>query len=460
MLPETFTQRIQGQLREEADLFFLALQQEAPVSVRINPMKPFAIPDLPEISWCSEGLYLSGRPSFILDPLWHAGAYYVQEASSMFIQQALRQILPGIEKPVALDLSAAPGGKSTLLVSELGQRGFLVANEVIQSRSRILAENLQRWGYPNVLVSNSDPSAFARAEGAFNLMMVDAPCSGEGMFRKDPASVNEWSGEHVQLCAARQQRILADVLPCLQQGGYLLYSTCTYNTNENEEILRWLNTQARWETVRLEIPPGTGIVETETDGLFAYRFYPHKVQGEGFFLSALKRLDGPEASAYSSKKVTWKALDKKQIPLYQSYVKGDQTFLPWGDEVNSIPEEWEEILRYLSQYIRFVQAGLPIGQHLGKELKPAAGLAFRTDLVANRFEHHELDLKEALHFLKKEDLKLPEAPTGWLLLHYRGIPLGFVKNLGNRTNNYYPKEWRILMNLPSPLPLPWSEVNG
>ena len=246
-LPDAFAAQMQQQLGSDYEAFAAALATPPPVSIRLNPRKPAVdIVGLTPVPWCAEGFYLPSRPVFTLDPLFQAGAYYVQEASSMLLAEAIRQTV-GKRKPYAgqaplkaLDLCAAPGGKSTLLASALPPHSVLVCNEVIRSRVPVLRENIDKWGYANVVVSHHDPDDFAPLAGFFDLVMIDAPCSGEGLFRKDPKAMNEWSPEHVMLCAARQGRILAASAPLVAEDGWLIYSTCTYNDAENRQAMQWL----------------------------------------------------------------------------------------------------------------------------------------------------------------------------------------------------------------------------
>ncbi len=213
-----------------------AHEQAAVTSVRLNPRKA-AAPSFIQtgaVPWCGAGRYLSERPVFTLDPLFHAGAYYVQEASSMFVQHAVESLVD-LNGPAlrVLDLCAAPGGKSTLLAGLLRDEDLLVSNEVIQARAAILAENMSRWGQMNTWVSQNDPKDFAALGAYFDIMLIDAPCTGSGLWRKDEAAMDEWSPEHVKLCSERQKRIVADALPALKPGGLLLYATCSYSPEEN-----------------------------------------------------------------------------------------------------------------------------------------------------------------------------------------------------------------------------------
>jgi 16S rRNA C967 or C1407 C5-methylase (RsmB/RsmF family) len=273
--------------------FAAAHQSSAsPTSIRINPFKPSAVKTDSQVPWCPQGFYLDARPSFTFDPLFHAGAYYVQEASSMFIDHILKTIRPYKQDPIrVLDLCAAPGGKSTLLNSALQSSDLLVANEIIKTRVPILSDNLNRWGTSNTIVTNNDPKDFNAIHSFFDVILVDAPCSGSGMFRKDPAAMNEWSEGNVNLCHQRQQRILADVYPALKEDGYLIYSTCSYAHQENEDILDWLCAEFDLESIRIPIYTEWGIVETESplQKAWGYRFYPGKVKGEGLFAACLRK---------------------------------------------------------------------------------------------------------------------------------------------------------------------------
>ena len=297
-LPENFVSQMQHILGAEYSAFVDNLQKEAPTTIRLNSKKN--LPDssifpekLAPVLWNDDGFYLPQRPSFTLDPSFHAGAYYVQEASSMFVAEAIKQTVD-LTKPLKImDLCAAPGGKSTLLASLLNNKSLLVANEVIKSRIGALKENLEKWGYPNYLVSNHDPEEMIDLEGFFDVVLTDAPCSGEGLFRKDPKASKEWSENSVQLCSARQKRILQAATMLVAPNGYLCYSTCTYNEKENEQNARWLIQTTDFEEVKLNIPAEWGIVEKE----FGYQFFPHKVQGEGFYLAIFRKTRGDKQEA-------------------------------------------------------------------------------------------------------------------------------------------------------------------
>ncbi|MDX5481071.1 MAG: rRNA methyltransferase [Hymenobacteraceae bacterium] len=454
--PVSFTERMQLLLGSDFSRFEEAMQQTPPVSIRINAHKVPAALNLPRIPWTDTGYYLPERPLFTLDPLLHAGCYYVQEASSMFLEQALRQAVD-LEQPLrVLDLCGAPGGKSTHLASLLSEDSLLVSNEVIRSRASILAENITKWGSGNVLVTNSDPRDFGKLPGFFDLMVVDAPCSGEGMFRKDPQAVGEWSEDNVKLCAQRQQRILMDVWEALKPGGVLVYSTCTWNELENEQNMAWLAEQEQAESIRLEVKPEWGVVPTRLNGVEGYRFYPHRVQGEGFFMAVLRK-PGVAAESYgTSKKKKYKLTPagKKEKSLVQEWLQDSDRYewLQYGEVISAIPADLFEAADEVFQKLYVVYAGTEVAEVKGKKLKPLHGLAMSQHLNKDAFETAELDLEQALRYLRKEDISLGTNGHDWLLMQYKGIPLGWAKQIGNRLNNYYPKEWRIRMELPQELP--------
>lgn len=453
-LPAAFTDSMHALLPAgEAGDFFSALREASPVSIRLNPRKPIeysAAQD--EVLWAEHGYYLPERPSFTLDPLFHAGAYYVQEASSMFIGSLVRSIF-GKEKNLAvLDLCAAPGGKSTDLLSFLDGNGFLLANEVHNGRARILHENIVKWGFPNAAVSNSDPAAFGSLAGLFDLILIDAPCSGEGMFRKDPQSISEWSPRNTEMCAERQRKIISDVWDSLKPGGVMIYSTCTYNRKENEEIIRFANDNYEIENI---LPAekgnftGWGITCGEESGISTYRFYPHKTKGEGLFVSAFrkKERDTVTGAVHIPPRQKYPGRLKEGDPAY-SFVKGGDTgLLKDENRIIAIPAEFTPLLGLLQKKLRVMHAGVTVAEIKGRDLVPSHELALSHILNRENFTTHEIDKFSALRFQKKEEVKIEGIKAGWVLLTHRGLPLGWVKNLGTRANNYYPKEWKIRMDI-------------
>jgi 16S rRNA C967 or C1407 C5-methylase (RsmB/RsmF family)/NOL1/NOP2/fmu family ribosome biogenesis protein len=432
-------------------------------SVRLNPGKIFNIQysifnvQLGAIPWSSSGFYLSERPSFTLDPLFHAGAYYVQEASSMFLEEVLKQSVDLTRPLKVLDLCAAPGGKSTLIQSVISSDSLLVSNEVIKSRVNILAENITKWGGANVIVTNNDPKDFQRLSNYFDVIVVDAPCSGSGLFRKDPDAIHEWSKKNVALCAQRQQRILADILPSLKSGGILIYSTCSYSEQEDEEIEDWLADECKVESLQLKVEEYRGIVETvsERSGSFGYRFYPDKVKGEGFFIAAFRK-PGNMVTMHEVKKPTRALREKEKVKTSQAItVKEMETLKPYlinadnyfyivqNEEAIAIPVHLENDLAFIQSSLYIKKAGVRLGTIIRNELIPAHDLAV-SNIIDHTLPKIEVNIETALQYLRKADIAIETANKGWALLTYQQLPLGWLKIMANRSNNYYPAAWRIL----------------
>ncbi|WP_437920108.1 methyltransferase RsmF C-terminal domain-like protein [Sphingobacterium sp. LRF_L2] len=418
-------------------------------SIRLNSRKKVvaSFPRMNDIPWCDKGYYLTDRPIFTLDPLYHGGSYYVQEASSMFIAHILKELGLVNRSVKALDLCAAPGGKSTLINSYLGEDSLVVCNEVIKSRANILMDTMARWGTANVVVTNNDPSAFGRLPGYFDLLVVDAPCSGSGMFRKDSDAIDEWSLANVKLCSDRQKRILAESLSSLVSKGYLIYSTCSYSAEENEELLDWVCSTYDFESVRIDIDPVWGIEETLSakSNAFGYRFYPHKLGGEGFFVGVLKKR--MEQESFTRKK---SKPEKSNVPLkeIEKWIDDSSSFSSFihADNIHIFPKLYEEDLKWLQNVLYIKNAGTSIGKWTGRELIPSHELALSL-YIKDTLPFQEVDLETARQFLRKEVLdreSFNEAENGWCLVRYEGINLGWVKLLPNRVNNYYPKEARIV----------------
>ena len=367
--------------------FLEAFNEDAPVSIRVNPRHLTKCLTLCEVPWCQEGFYLEGRPQFTFDPLFHAGCYYVQEASSMFVTHVLRQL---VKEPIEmLDLCAAPGGKSTAARAVLPEGSTLISNEPIPNRAQILLENITKWGWPDCTVTNNYPRDFRKAKLKFDVILCDVPCSGEGMFRKDPETIREWSPQNVEKCWRLQREIVADAWECQNPGGILIYSTCTYNTKENEENVRWIIETYDAEILAVLTQPEWNITGSLLEGFEApvYRFIPGFTRGEGLFMAVLKNRG-------ERREVRGKRNDLRQA----------------------------QGLRILS----------PLTSHLSP---------LTTDL----------SYPDALRYLRGEALVLPaDTPRGLVTVTYKGFPLGPAKNIGNRANNLYPKPWRIkTTHLPS-----------
>lgn len=445
-LPASFEERIKAQLPAESEAFFHALQTAPPVSIRLNPGKPHPVskifPDViadGQVPWCDHAYYLSKRPSFTLDPLFHGGAYYVQEASSMFLQHILKQLLPSTPVRI-LDLCAAPGGKSTLIASQISRDSLLVSNEVIRSRATILKENIIKWGQDNIVVTNNDPADFRRLTGAFDLIVVDAPCSGEGMFRKDPEAIREWNENNLRLCQERQQRILADIWECLKPGGFLIYSTCTYNPAENEAMLEWLTREYEAQSIRIQ-HDFTAITSSESE-TWSYHFYPHKTKGEGFFTGVVQKTDGktftPRKNKKQQKLTDWPDTIKP-------YIRQAELYTPYFQEnvIGVVPSAHAKFICELEQSLRIIYKGCELAELNNRKLKLLPPSALWQGLNKANCSVLETDRNTALTFLRKEEISASDLSGKWIWVAYEGIGLGWCKNLGNRLNNYFPKEWRI-----------------
>ena len=447
MFPAEFINDLRDSLgAERTERLLAALAAEPEVSVRVNPNKlslaalraHFGALAGDLVPWATEeAFYLRERPSFTLDPLFHAGAYYVQEASSMYVGVLFERAVatlgraPGLR---VLDLCAAPGGKTTQLLSHLDPASLLVANEIVPARASILAENVARWGCANVAVTSSDPSAFTPLRGFFDLAVVDAPCSGEGMFRKDERAVAEWSPETVRLCAARQRRILGDVWPALAPGGFMIYSTCTFNRAEDEENVDWICRELGGECLEQR------------------HFYPGEERGEGFFAALIRKkgsyVGGPAATP-------------------------ELSFLEKGNLVKAFPTAFVRDLARLEKSLKVIASGVAVATRKGRDLIPEADFALAVADVRSAslwylvpeaekgsrneippaslrelsFVCIEVTREEALKFLSRDAVAFPDAPRGYLLLTCEGLGLGFVKNLGNRTNSLLPPARRIRQRL-------------
>jgi 16S rRNA C967 or C1407 C5-methylase (RsmB/RsmF family)/NOL1/NOP2/fmu family ribosome biogenesis protein len=447
-LPEKFIAQIPSFLPStETQAFIQSLSANPPTSIRLNPQKinPNFEKNLP-VKWNALGRYLTERPIFTLDPLFWAGTYYVQEASSMFIGEAIKQLFDN-QAVTALDLCAAPGGKSTLLLDNLNDGSLVVSNEVIKSRVNVLSENLSRWGNTNSLITHNDPADFTKITNFFDLILVDAPCSGEGMFRKEDAALREWSPENVNLCAARQKRILTDIIPALKPGGYLIYSTCTYNRQENEENIAWLIQQG-FSSVRLLTLNDWNITEVVENQCFTYRFYPHKTQGEGLFVAVLQKKDTMVSSSKQRSKGLFKRyepLPKKQRPLLEKWLKNEEEFEFFAFQKNlvfALPKKFLALAQVLENQLRLQSLGLFLGEIKGNDFIPSPELALSL-ACSEEIAMVEVEKETALNFLRKQDIQLPDNQQGWSSIKYQNHGLGWVKILKNRVNNYYPNHWRI-----------------
>ena len=435
-LPKNFLTRAQKFAGNEYDAFIESLSQNPPVSIRLNPFKREGIYSTEKIiPWSIEGRYLKERPSFTFDPLFHAGCYYVQDASSQFLEQAFKQAKKNLKRPIRiLDLCAAPGGKSTHILSMIEDTDLLVCNEIIASRNNILRQNIMKWGKENVIVTQNDPADFSRLIGFFDIVVVDAPCSGEGLFRKDENAKNEWSEENIQRCSVRQNEILKHAYASLCPGGFLIYSTCTFEEVENDSPVQSLfeKFDMKIQTIESIFP---GILKTK-NGLV---FFPHRIQGEGFYISLLQKKDGDQIPV---KKVN----DKIDTPFKKHlvrYLKNEELFsaLLKDDRLFAIPNAHLNSLNTLNRNLYVRLAGIYMGDFKGDDFIPSSAIALSLQLKEDQ-PSKELTEMEAIEYLKGGNLNL-EIPKGWSLVNFKSFQLGWIKNVGTRINNYYPKEWRI-----------------
>ena len=421
-LPEDFIRHTREIMGDELFATLTdALAQEPPVSIRMNPWKwngdrkDIALYQ-DDVPWCPNGLYLRERPNFTFDPLLHAGVYYVQEASSMFVDRVLRQY---VKEPVRmLDLCAAPGGKTTCAASALPEGSILYSNEPIRNRAQILSENTQKWmssprsctsGQPattTIITTNCYPKDYKKAKVTFDVILCDVPCSGEGMFRKDPNAIKEWSTAKVRQCQQLQQSIVEDAWRCLRPGGLLIYSTCTLNTIENEQNIQWILDNFNCEVLPVSTSPEWHITGSLLKGFDhpVYRFIPGTSRGEGLFMAAMRK--GQEEG---SKEQESKMIDKRSKKSSHNY-------------------------ELCTMNSKLSTPALTI-------LEPT----FLNDLhEASTAPRAELTYDQAIGYLRREAITLPpDTPRGIVVLTYRNAPLGLAKNIGNRANNLYPKEWRI-----------------
>lgn len=443
MLPIEFIESLHEQMSDvEVQQLCHALTTEPVTSIRLNDKLDCLTfdADTEEVPWHEDGYYLSDRPQFTLDPLFHAGCYYVQEASSMFVGEVLRQYVA--KDSIVLDMCAAPGGKSTLISQYIGDEGLLISNEVVRQRVFVLSENIQKWGNGNTIVTHNYAADFGnKLSELFDCILVDAPCSGEGMFRKDQCSIAEWSPKNVQQCAERQCDILDDVWDALKPGGVMIYSTCTFNREENEKNAQWIADELGAEILPIHYDQKWGIVE----GKPGYHFYPHKTKGEGFYICAFKKL-GASTGAFripKQKNTPKETVEHKDIMRTWLQHPDHWTIHQQDRFIIAYPAKYKQLIEYIHSQFICISTGFGIGELRGKTVVPQHALAMLKDLNTSVFSKEELTKEQALSYLRNEALNLPNAATGVLLVTYENVPLGFVKNVGNHCNNLYPKEWRI-----------------
>ncbi len=448
MFPERFIQRIRAQEYIDANGFLNALNEPSPVSIRINPSKLIRRPlDSEPVPWCKTGFYLKTRPSFTLDPIFHTGCYYPQEASGMFLEQVFKQVVRTDRYIRTLDLCGAPGGKSTHLSSLIGSRGLLVSNEVIRTRASVLSENITKWGVTNTLVTQNDASAFSELKSFFDVILVDAPCSGEGMFR-DTVAVNEWSEENTIHCSERQKRILTEIWPALKENGVLIFSTCTFNPGENESNVKWLVSKHQAEAIELDISEFNGITKIDYHGIIGYGFYPGRIKGEGLFISVIRKSGNPGKMTAGTRKKQSVQPERSDLEVVREWTTFNTDYIiRSGNEIYYVPGRMEDY-RILKQSLKLISPGTKICTVKKNGYVPAHELAFSYGIRKDAFHKADLDYSQALSYLRRDNIQPSGIPKGWFLPAYKGINLGFCNNIGSRINNYYPVKWRIRMQIP------------
>jgi len=454
MLPEMFQNRMRDIL-SDADFegFLQSMADQQLQSIRLNPSKPN--PDIFEtenvIPWERDACYLTNKHSFIRDPAWHSGSYYVQEASSMLAGAVLKELIAPGRPIAALDLCGAPGGKSTHLLSILPENSCLLSNETDRKRYSILQENLVKWGSANILVSNSNTNIFSRTDAAFDLIVVDAPCSGEGMMRKDDQAITHWNEKNVFSCHTRQKEILKNVARSVKPGGILFYSTCTFNKEENEQIGDWLIDEYGFTPIEIEINSSWGLVKRNGIKSQVYVCYPHLVNGEGFAFQLFRIPEHTNRSTVTLRQtrkytsITTPGFISEVIDQRKAFTLNQHDS---GDIYMSVDlNDTASLLRELFGIPQI--PGIRVGQFKGKDFIPDHGLALST-LLKEDLPHVDLTLDQSLSYLKGAALEVAPEYTlekGWFLVKYKQHILGWAKRVSGRVNNYYPKNIRIRQNL-------------
>jgi NOL1/NOP2/sun family putative RNA methylase len=461
--PQSLLQQLVQHWGIDPDAFMHAQEQQAINSIRFNPYKiqERILNDKIEsaIPWSMNGYKLNDRPIFTLDPHFHAGAYYVQEASSMFVGYIFKHLFPATDQALrVLDLCASPGGKSTDIASLINEKSLLISNEVNRDRASVLTDNIQKWGSANTWVTCNDPKQFTSIHAYFDCILVDAPCSGSGLFRKDKRAIDEWSEANVKLCSERQKRILNDVWNSLADGGYLIYATCSFSKEENEDIVDYLINQFHAISLKTSLQMGWGVLETkgkEADS-YGYRFMPHLVEGEGFFISVLQKQTVSEKVDFnfSSEKKVDRNSKKKVPPVQLGFLEGifsnDQYRISNLEKYGVVAVNKEHLADFelLKSKLYFRKIGVSIGEQMGSQIVPNHDLALYNQFPKELISTINLDETNALKFLKKEPFEFEgNIEKGWVLVVYKGLGIGWVKNIGNRMNNYLPKHFRIRMDL-------------
>ena len=442
-LHNDFIEEIRDLLPDECDVFLKAVcETDASVSIRTNSRKCKTEPSqLERVKWCEHGYYLQGRQPFTFDPLFQTGCYYVQDASSMILQHIASLL---VTEPVRyLDLCAAPGGKTTAALDALPSGSLLVSNEIMSNRAQILKENIIKWGNPDCVVTNNDSATIGKLSHYFDVIAADVPCSGEGMFRKDEEAVAQWTPALVRQCTTRQKEIIDNIWQALRPGGLFIYSTCTYNRQEDENMVEYIINEYGAESIDLNIPEEWGIHHGINTTAHCYRFLPHLTKGEGLFVAVLKKNDDEPIQRVSLRKKGKNSVKTAQTPKeVKQWVDGKFDYAPIGDNIIATPKHIADDIDLLRANLRVVHAGVEVASVKGKDFVPSQALILSTAYNRNAFPCCDIDYATAMAYMRGETVTI-DAPRGIVALKYGGIPVGFVKNLGNRANNLYPKEWRI-----------------
>lgn len=447
-LPERFVETMRETLGADAEKLFAALDTEPAVSIRLNPAKPAECLDGEAVGWCKWGKYLAERPQFTLDPLLHGGAYYVQEASSQFVAHLLAN--HDMEGKRVLDMCAAPGGKTTIYSTLVGRKGLVVANDISHSRAMALADNVQRWGMGNVVVTCNEPAHIGAFTHWFDVVAVDAPCSGEGMFRKMDEARSEWTASSPDVCAERQREILAEAWRVLRPGGTLIYSTCTFNPTEDEEVVEWLMSEYGEELEsadRVETSEDWGVVRSDIGAFQCFHFYPHKARGEGFFAAIARKCDGAiRRSMPKARRKLFSQCAKADVKELSRWVDdaSEHAFMMVGEDIYAYDSAVADAVVTLSENLSVVYSGVAMGRIFKQKLKPEHPLALYVDLNRNAVPVVDVSLEDALDYLRRNDIAAAQFEDGINVVGYKGVPIGFVKRIGARCNNMYPKDLRIV----------------
>ncbi|MEQ8358810.1 MAG: RsmF rRNA methyltransferase first C-terminal domain-containing protein [Cytophagales bacterium] len=450
-LPKSFQNSLKENLPSHAEDLLKALEKDSPISIRLNPFKNN--PDtksLEKVPWTDKAYYLSKRPAFYADPFFHSGGYYVQEASSMIVEYILKKLQLNNEELLALDLCAAPGGKSTILSTFLKDKGLLVSNEIVWKRNLILQENLERWGQSNTIITHNNSGDFKSLNQVFDLILVDAPCSGEGMFRKDPRVIQEWSPSNVESCALRQSDILEDIASSLKNEGYLIYSTCTYNFLENESLIDEFLSQYDFECIEIDGLEDFGIVKNRHGNSIFYRLFPHKIKGEGLSICVLRKKSTAGIFPKPKSKKGQNKFSKTDLSpsIYVLKENSEISYVKRENEVFAIKSLIPEIILSQLNPLRIIKFGTHIGDFNRDKFVPSHGLALSL-LLSKDVSGIELDESGALRVLQRDasQLESDNDNTEWIALKFKGNTLALAKNLKNRINIHIPKTFRIRKNI-------------